>query len=80
MNASDFYDLEYDRETEYYDLERAYADVTLYFKDPENEKLFYAISCTVSPYENYYDLGDMHFFAAEKREIVVNKFFEIQKS
>jgi hypothetical protein len=79
MNASDFYDLEYDRETEDYDLEKAYADVTLYFKDPEDEKLFYAISCTVSPYEGY-DLGDMRIFAAEKREIVVNKFFEIQKS
>lgn len=79
MNASDFYDLEYDRETEYYDLEKAYADVVLYFKDPKDEKLCYAIACTVSPYEGY-DLGDMRFFAAEKRETTVTKFFEIQKS
>lgn len=79
MNASGFYDLEYDRETEHYDLEKAYAGVTLYFKDPEDEKLFYAICCTVSPYEGY-DLGDMRFFATEMRETVVNKFFEIQKS
>lgn len=79
MNASDFYDLEYDRETEYYDLEKAYANTILYFKDPKDEKLFYAIGCTVSPYEGY-DLGDMRIFAAEERETTVTKFFEIQKS
>ena len=68
-----------DRETEYYDLEKAYADVAMYFKDPKDEKLFYAIACTISPYEGY-NLGDMRIFAAEKREITVTKFFEIQKS
>lgn len=51
----------------------------MYFKDPKDEKLFYAIACTISPYEGY-NLGDMRIFAAEKREITVTKFFEIQKS
>lgn len=76
MDESDFYDLQCDKEIEDYDLEKAYADVVLYFKDPIDEKLFYAIACTESPYDAY-DLGDMRFFAAEKREVVVNKFFEI---
>lgn len=79
MDESDFYDLQCDKEIEDYDLEKAYADVVLYFKDPIDEKLFYAIACTESPYDAY-DLGDMHFFAAEKRETTVTKFFEIQKS
>ena len=79
MSASDFYDLEYDRETEYYDLEKSYADVILYFKDPKDEKLFYAVGCTESPYEGY-DSADVRIWAAEEREMVVTKFFEIKKS